>query len=283
MEIIERPVAASTKQKVFTTEPKTRRHKRHSISGNRARDFMLHLWREGWRESCHYKALKIKFIQYFETNDPRVYEKYLGRPSSIKRYSGSTVVRQNRNSGKIAYFMYSNQRTVEPKIGLMEVLGYITLHKKSGWVTLHHDVMSYYTKQATLDEVNITENGGSPPKPPLQEIDEESSQKASKQNLCVSHIDKHSSKGLISTESFSDRRMTGVSDSAKETSKEVGKKEEEVIDCTHKSGLLQVKPSIEKTETHVKNKDLEFLDSLKSAELLDSEPDRAKVKVVSNG
>lgn len=155
VELIERPAEGPTSSQTrFTTEPKTRWRKRQSISGNGARDFMLHLWREGTREPCHYKALKIKFIQYFETNDPRVYEKYLGRPSSVKRYAGSSVVRQNRNSGGIVRLMCSNRRTVEAKVGLIGVLGYITLDKKSGWVTLHHDVMSYYMKQATFDEVS---------------------------------------------------------------------------------------------------------------------------------
>lgn len=76
VELIQRPAEGPTSSQTrFTTEPKTRWRKRQSISGNGARDFMLHLWREGTREPCHYKALKIKFIQYFETNDPRVYEK----------------------------------------------------------------------------------------------------------------------------------------------------------------------------------------------------------------
>lgn len=204
-----------TAQKTFTTEPKTRRHARHSISGNRCRKFMLHLWRHGFRESCHYKALRIQFIQCFETNDARVIEKYVGRPTSIRRYSGSTVVRQNRNSSRIAYFMYSNQRTVEAKTGLMEILGYITLHEKSGWVTLHHDVMSYYTKQAPLNEGDFTEKGDSPLKSPRQEIDERLRQKSSIDDLCVCSIEAGGSKGQW------------VSGDIGEVDK--GKKEEEVI------------------------------------------------------
>jgi hypothetical protein len=177
VEVIERPTTTSTSQKTFSTKPKTRRHKRNSISGNKARDFMQHLWREGFRESCHYRALKNMFIKYFEMNDPRTVEKYIGRPRSIVRYSGSSIVRQNRNTGKIAHFMFFNQRTVEAKPGLMELLGYISLDKKTAKVTFHHEFMSYYTKQATLDQVDIIEGVGSPPKPPLQEIDEGSNQK----------------------------------------------------------------------------------------------------------
>jgi hypothetical protein len=255
-----------TAQKTFTTEPKTRRHVRRSISGNRARDFMQHLWRKGFRKTCHYKALKIQFIQKFETNDPRVVEKYIGRPGGTKRYVGSSVVRQNRNSGRIAHFVYSNQRTVEAKTGLMEILGYITIHKKSGWVTLYHDVMSYYTKQATLNEGDFTEKGDSPLKSPRQEIDEGLRQKSSIDDLCVCSIEAGGSKGQL---------VSGGSG-------EVRKKEEEVIDCTHKSGLLKVKLGHDcsvdsyKADKKLGDKDLECLDLLKSKPLQGSKPSQAR-------
>lgn len=258
-----------TTEKAFTAQPKTRRHIRHSISGNRCRKFMLHLWRHGFRESCHYRALRIQFIQCFETNDARVIDKYVGRPASIRRYSGSTVVRQNRNSGRIAYFMYSNQRTVEAKTGLMEILGYITLHEKSGWVTLHHDVMSYYTKQVTLSEGDFTEKGDSPLESPRQEIDEGLRQKSSIDDLCVCSIEAGGSRG-----------QQVVSDDSREVDK--GKKEEEVIECTHKSGLLEVELSQDsnvnsyKVEQKLADEDLGCLDLRKSKPLQGSKPSKAQ-------
>lgn len=185
-----------TTEKAFTTQPKTRRHVRHSISGNRCREFMLHLWRHGFRESCHYEALRIQFIQRFETNDVRVIEKYTGRPGSTKRYAGSTVVRQNRNSGRIAYFLYSNQRTIEAKTGLMEMLGYLTLDKKSGWATLYHEEMPYYTEQTVLTRqyneptflsISADDDCVPPSNSPLQEVDEGSGEKCSIDDVCVSY------------------------------------------------------------------------------------------------
>ena len=209
--------------KPFTTEPKKRKHLKHSISGHRAKDFMEHLWRKGFRESCHYKALRINFITYFETNDPRVIQKYIGRPKNTKRYSGSSVVRQNRNTGTIAYFMYSNKKEIEPKNGLMELLGYLTLDKKTGLCTLHHETFHYFSQQTILNDSLKTGL--------LKPRDERDNGKVSKQNLCVRPIDVDVAK----------RRFVfdvGNGEGERE-------ERESNIDCTHKSGESTVKPNME--------------------------------------
>jgi hypothetical protein len=265
----------STTEKAFTTQPKTRRHARHSISGNRCRHFMLHLWRQGFRESCHYKALRIQFIRCFETNDARVIEKYIGRPAGTKRYVGSSVVRQNRNTGRIAYFLYSNQRNIEAKTGLMELLGYPTLDKKSGWATLYHEEMPYYTKQTVLTRQNsaptfgpiCTDDCVPPSNSPLQEFDEGSGAECSIDNLCVCSIEAGGSKG---------QWVSGNSGEVEE------KKEEEVIDGTHKSGLLEVELSQDsnvnsyKVKQKLADEDLGCLDLRKSKPLQGSKPSKAR-------
>ena len=160
-EMIERPSQLS-KQTAFTTSPKTRRHIRHSVSGKRAKDFMEHLWRVGFNR-CKYKALAIQFIQFFGTNDERTMTKYLGRPEKTVRHDGNATLRIKRGGGH-ALFSYSNTRKVKPKTGLMETLGYITLNKKTSWVKIHHEQMSYCTEQRKLEEF--------PPATPLSRSNE---------------------------------------------------------------------------------------------------------------
>ena len=211
-------ISKKNKQTIFTTKPKTRRHVRGRISGNRTRAFMEYLWRKKFYE-CRYKALAIQFIQYFETNDLRIIEKYIGNPKQTIRSNGSSLVRQNRNSGKVAHFLYSNTRRKAPKTGLMETLGYLTLNEESGACKLHHEVMPYFMKQSTLP----------PHSPPLQSnewVSQQVSEKASKDNLCVSPIQSGDSKGQDSSACMEIERR---------------EKRERVIDHTHKSSKRRVK------------------------------------------
>lgn len=136
-------------EKTFTNEAKTRRRKRNSISGNRLRDWMEQLYRKKLKK-CRYEILKFEFINYFETNDNRVIEKYIGRPKGVLRYSGSNVVRLNRQSGKIAKFDYMNERRLDMKDGLAQILGYITIENDR--YVLHHEKFSYAWNQTELSE-----------------------------------------------------------------------------------------------------------------------------------
>lgn len=165
-------------QTSFTTKPKIRRRVRHSISGSRARDFMEHLWRKGLKK-CSYPTLKFEFILFFETNDRRVYERHIGCPREIVRYAGATVVRQNRTSGKSTQFMYSNQRTKKAKLGLMEVLGYITLDKNTAKVTFTMK-LSHTSRNKQPCKIHPLRN------PPLQECNGSSIGEVSKDDLWVS-------------------------------------------------------------------------------------------------
>ena len=143
--------------KNFTTQPKTRKHiSAWSISGNRLRDFMETLFRKGLR-NCSYDTLRYEAIQHFETNDPRTIDRYIGRPSSTKYYPGATVVRQNIQEGKVAKFRYTNDRKIEAKKGLIEILGYAS--QENGRIVLHHERMSYYDKQASISDLCVRHIG----------------------------------------------------------------------------------------------------------------------------
>ena len=144
----EAPEGLQKQGKIFTTAPKTRRHPKTSISGNRLRAWMMELWEKRLR-SCSYETLRWEFIRHFETNDKRVIEKYIGRPEQIVRSSGSTLVRLNRNSGSVAQFDYHNKRRLEARRGLGQLLGYMSMDE-NGKVTLHHERLPYYTEQTTL-------------------------------------------------------------------------------------------------------------------------------------
>jgi hypothetical protein len=137
--------------KTFTTEPQKRRHiSPWSISGNRLRDFMETLFRKGLK-NCSHGTLLFEAQNFFETNDSRTIDRYIGRPPNVKRYPGSNVVRVNRQSSKIARFDYMNERRIEAKKGLLEILGYAT--REEGRYILHHERMSYYSKQASINDL----------------------------------------------------------------------------------------------------------------------------------
>jgi len=226
--------------KTFSTSPKFRRRvKPRCISGKRAKLFMEHLWRKGIRE-CSYKRLVIEFVQFFETNDKRVIEKYLGRPEKIERHSATSVVRMNRLTGKIAHFQYSNERRIPGKKGLMEILGYISILDEEH-VLIHHDFMPYYTKQVKLEEVS--------PLPFKKNNACEGVSGVIKKDLCVCSIEAGERK---TTHSLSNPPNPPKGGNKKE-------KKEEVIDCTH-TNLFISKYASRHTEYA-----LDFLESLKKA------------------
>jgi len=175
----------------FTTEPKNGRRKpnKTSISLEKAKVFMEHLWSKGLKE-CSYETLEYEFIQCYGTNESRVLARYLGTPARTIRYGGSSVVRLNRVDGKVAHFEYQNMRTTQCKKGLLEFLGFVS-KKKGDRFVLHHELFAYCSRQASID------------------------------NLCVSSIEAEESERL------------GL---------EAGeKKEEEVIDSTHKRSLEKIR------------------------------------------
>jgi len=192
------------KGKLFTTEPKNRRHTCKSISGNRLRDFLESCYRKRLFR-CRYAVLVFEFITHFQTNDPRIYERYLGRPESIKRYSGSNIVRLNRQSGKIAKFDYMNERTIEAKLGLAQFLGWITFEKEI--CILHHEKLGYSQKQTTLATA-------------YQSLENEENKSVSNAELCVS--------GLY-------RESVVLSTNSKEAKKSTREEEESHRNHTHKS------------------------------------------------
>lgn len=226
----------------FTTQPKTRRHLTRGafISGTRAADFMQRLWEVRLKKSCSYETLKWEFVSYFGTNDTRTVERYLGRPEQTIRSRGSSCVRTNRTSGKVAFFDYSNSRKTCKKPGLLESLGYITLkpeekiaeqgsykltQKTGNWIAvLHHERMSYFTEQTTLEPTN-----------PLQESEESS--ELSKDEMCVSSTSEGNCNETISPrERIGGETVWEVSprvETVERTLSEEIKKEEEVIESTH--------------------------------------------------
>jgi hypothetical protein len=139
----------------FTTEPKSgmRKPNKTSVTLERAKLFMEHLWSKGLRE-CSYSTLEYEFIQCFGTNEPRVLERYLGRPKSVEHHPGSTIVRLNRQSGNIAKFDYMNTRRIQPKKGLLEILGFVS-QEEGGRFILHHELFPYYSRQVSIDNLCV--------------------------------------------------------------------------------------------------------------------------------
>ena len=149
--IIERP---------FTTEPKTRRHAAFT-SGYRLADYMFHLWSKQLKDCC-YEVLKLEWIQWSGSNEPRTILRYLGRPEEIIRSKGSAnILRQNINSGKIASFNYFNTRRVPAINGLIEILGYATRYKKGKETRfkLHYESFSWATIQENLPKYSTESEG----------------------------------------------------------------------------------------------------------------------------
>ena len=180
-----------TLEKTFSTNPKTRRHSSR-ISGNRLRDFLETLYRKKLKK-CSYAILKYEFIQHFETNDPRIIDKYIGHPAETKRWSGADVIRLNRAAGNLAHFNYMNTKRIEAEHGLAEVLGYITVtmelepgtHGKLIEVAkciIHHEKFSYSWSQKELNP--ILESGNSP----SEVLESSVSSFRSNLNLCVCPI-----------------------------------------------------------------------------------------------
>jgi len=236
----------------FTTKPKTRRHIRGFISGARAKAFMYELFKKGLRK-CSYETLKYEFVNFFQTCDDRTIRKYIGRPEQTVSSGGSTkIFRVNRMSGKTAQFEYFNTRKIPAEKGLLDVLGWI-LKLKDGTILINHECMPYFTKQVTLNEA-------SPPASPHSRIYDESLE-SSKDNL----------------------RARPLYDSPvyKEINKDIEvekKKKEEVIGGTH-TNLQHCNYALKHTSYALWEKEVEeFLEQLKNAKLVDSEPDRAKIK-----
>jgi hypothetical protein len=147
---IVKSIIQPVESKSFTTEPKSGRRKpnKTSVSLERAKLFMEHLYSKGLRE-CSYETLEFEFIQCFGTNEPHVLTKYLGKPARTLHHGGSSVVRVNKVNGKVAHFEYQNVKSVQAKRGLLEVLGFVS--KKGERYMLHHELLPYYTKQASID------------------------------------------------------------------------------------------------------------------------------------
>lgn len=139
----------------FTTEAKSGRRKpnKTSVTLERAKLFMEHLWSKGLRK-CSYSTLEYEFIQCFGTNEPHVLAKYLGKPKRTIHYGGSSVVRLNRVNGKVAHFEYQNMRTTQCKKGLLEILGFVS-QEEGGRFTLHHERFPYYSGQVPIDNFSF--------------------------------------------------------------------------------------------------------------------------------
>ena len=161
---------------VFTTESKIHIKRGCWQSIQNIQAFMLHLFQIKLFK-CGWATLEYEFINFFCSNDSRTVTRYIGRPRETIRSSGSSMVRINRASGRVAPFEYMNTRRISRKMGLMERLGYITLkpeelnveqgaiklsRKTENWIVIiHHERMSYFTKQVPLEVAN-----------PLQEMKE---------------------------------------------------------------------------------------------------------------
>ena len=144
------PEKPQTELTNFTTEPKTRRYLTRGafISAHRAVEFMETLFEKNLN-FCSWETLRYEFVQKFQTNDPKTLDKYLGHPEETVRSSAQSMVRQNRNSGTVAHFMYSNQRVIKAKKGLLEDLGYVT--REGNRYILHHENFGYFTEQIPLE------------------------------------------------------------------------------------------------------------------------------------
>jgi hypothetical protein len=118
---------------------------------------MEHLWSKGLRE-CSYETLEFEFIQCFGTNEPHVLVKYLGKPAKTVQHGGSSIVRVNRVNGNVAHFEYQNVKKVQPKKGLLEVLGFV--YKKGERYVLRHELFPYYSRQTSIDNFSFSSLGG---------------------------------------------------------------------------------------------------------------------------
>jgi hypothetical protein len=177
---IEKPSATDnvkqpiTTQKTFTTEPKIPKKHGNWRSIENCKAFMYELFRKNLRK-CSYDTLVFEFINFFGTNDTRTVERYLGRPERIGKDAASTkIIRMNRISGKIAQFDYFNERRIRAKKGLLDILGWI-LKLKDDTVLINHEVMSYYTKQTSLQELESSHKN-------------DESREVSKAKMCVSNL-----------------------------------------------------------------------------------------------
>jgi hypothetical protein len=189
---------------------------------------MHHLWRLKLSQ-CSYETLQFEFVNFFGTNDPRTVNRYIGAPPRNVEWKGDCL-RQNMMRGSVAKFHYSNNRQTSRKLGLMEILGYITLKpeilditqgtvhvkKSTGkWLAvIHHARMLYHTKQMVLENSPFTQEGN----------EEES---LSKPIMCVSSLscqDRAFSQGEGSEGNRFEKVPLDVETTARE---------EEVISSTH--------------------------------------------------
>jgi hypothetical protein len=157
--IVKSIIQPASEGRSFTTEPKRGKRKpnKTSVSLERAKLFMEHLWSKGLKE-CSYETLEFEFIQCFGTNEPHVLVKYLGKPARTVHHGGSSVVRVNRVNGKVAHFEYQNVKRVQPKRGLLEVLGFV--FKNGERYVLRHELFSYSGRQASIDNFSFSSCGG---------------------------------------------------------------------------------------------------------------------------
>jgi hypothetical protein len=203
----------------FTTEPKTRsKAKFPTISLNRSIAFMQHCYEKGLKEAS-YKTIKYEFEEYWPGCDQRSIIKYIGQPEIKIHYGPSTVVRQDVSKGSTsAVFHYLNDRTIQEKKGLLEIIGYVTRLPTGKGLEAR---FKFNYENFTFNKEQV---------PLVQEASE-----ASKDNFSVSSIETEAS--LIDVKdsmagSLKNQRgpfLRGNDNGGEE------KKEEEAIDSTHKS------------------------------------------------
>jgi hypothetical protein len=153
--IVKSIVQPISEKQSFTTEAKSGRRKpnKTSVTLERAKLFMEHLWSKGLKE-CSYETLEYEFIQCYGTNEHEVLEKYLGKPKRTIHYGGCSVVRLNKVNGKVAHFEYQNTRTIQHKKGLLEILGFVT-QEEGGRFILNHSCFPYCKKQISIDNFSL--------------------------------------------------------------------------------------------------------------------------------
>jgi len=157
--IVKSIIQPAPESRPFTTEPKRGKRKpnKTSVSLERAKLFMEHLWSKGLRE-CSYETLEFEFIQCFGTNEPHVLEKYLGKPARTVHHGGSSIVRVNKVNGNVAHFEYQNVKKLQAKRGLLEVLGFV--YKNGERYVLRHELFPYFGRQASIDNFSFSSCGG---------------------------------------------------------------------------------------------------------------------------
>jgi len=153
--IVKSIIQPASESRPFTTEPKRGRRKpnKTSVSLERAKLFMEHLWSKGLKE-CSYETLEFEFIQCFGTNEQRVIEKYIGRPARTIHYGSTSVYRVNKVNGKVAVFEYQNVRKVQSKRGLLEAWGFVS--KNGERYVLHHELFRYGWEQKSIDNLCVS-------------------------------------------------------------------------------------------------------------------------------